>query len=320
MNANDSVRSCPACSGGQTREYLVANDPDGLFSYPFTLVKCKNCDLVFLKNIVNSKFLYTKTYYRNPKMGLQFFFDLAISWFMSNRVALIKRYKSGSGSIVDIGCGDGAFLAKMKQNGWFAMAVDSSPSAQGYLLEKGIVLISSDFLKEKIEGNSLDAVTFWYSFEHLLNALAHQKEAYRVLKEDGILVIAVQNIESLQATISGTRWFHLDLPRHVLHFSPRTLTDTLRLNGFRILKIEHRSVQMNIFGWYQSLLNILGFPQNIVYKLTKREVMSFAKTLPSLLLVLVISPFLFFLSLTLSTLEEILHKGGSVTVIAKKSI
>ena len=320
MNANDSVKSCPVCSGNQMRKYLVANDPDGLFSYPFTLLKCKNCGLVFLKNIINPGVLYTKDYYRNPKLGIQFFFDFALCWFMAKRVAVIKRYKSGLGRILDIGCGDGAFLTKMKGSGWYALAVDSSPAAHEYLLGKGIVLISEDFLNAKIEENSLDAVTFWYSFEHLLNPVAHLKEAYRVLKEDGILAIAVQNIDSLQATISGRRWFHLDLPRHVLHFSPRTLASTLRSNGFKVLKAEHRSVQMNVFGWYQSLLNLLGFPQNIVYKLTKREAMPWGKILPLLLIALTISPFLFFLSVALSRLEELFHKGGAVTIIAKKYV
>jgi len=314
------LRKCPACGSSDPKVYFSAKDPDNLFSTPFTLLHCNLCNLVFIREILKLDNLYTGTYYGDPKSILKPFFNMALHLFILNRIKLIKRYKEGPGKILDIGCGDGAFLSHMNKYGWQVFGIDSSLSASDFMANKNLTLFGKDFLNTNIEAKSMDAVTYWYSFEHLSNPLEYLEKTYTVLKDDGILVISVQNIESFQAIFSGNRWFHLDLPRHILHFSPSTLQRILLNANFRILDIKHSSLQMNIFGWHQSLLNLLGYQPNFFYKLGKRGYIRSKKLLPSFLITLLASPLVFPLSIILAKLEEFYKRGGVITAIAKKRL
>jgi SAM-dependent methyltransferase len=53
------------------------------------------------------------------------------------------------------------------------------------------------------------------------------REAARVLKPDGYVIVLVPNIESWEAKLLGKKWPHLDVPRHLVHFSPKTLTELI---------------------------------------------------------------------------------------------
>ena len=66
----------------------------------------------------------------------------------------------------------------------------------------------------------------------------------------------------------GRQWFHLDIPRHYVHFSMRGLTDALRRRGFRIAAVGHFSLEQNPYGWIQSLLNQV-FEHDLLYSILK---------------------------------------------------
>jgi SAM-dependent methyltransferase len=314
------MERCPICKNSDTDIYLVVRDPDGLFDAPFTLVRCKSCSLVFLRDIVQSDDLYNKRYYKSPKPVVAALFDIALNIFISNRLKLLQRYKSTPGRILDIGCGDGAFLLQMKKLGWEVFGIDSSPSALHYLKEKGITALGESFLDVTIQDKSVNVVTYWYSFEHIVNPVTYLEKTHQILKKDGIVVIAVQNIVSMQAVCTGKKWFHLDPPRHLLHFSPASLTYALNSAQFDIIDIDYRSLQMNIFGWYQSLLNIVDFQPNFFYKLLKRGHLDIKKFFLSLVINLVALPIVLPFAVVLAKLEEAKKRGGIITVIAKKRI
>ncbi len=316
----NSVKKCPACGAKDAKNFLSAPDPDNLFTSSFILLRCRSCDLVFLGETVKSDSLYSRNYYRAPKLIMNPFFDMGLYFFILDRFKLIKRYKAGTGKILDIGCGDGSFLSFMKKRGWQAFGIDSSASTCDYMNAKNLVLIGQDFLESPIDKESMDVVTYWYSFEHLSNPVEYLQKTYRVLKNDGILIVSVPNISSMQAVFSRKHWFHLDLPRHTLHFSPATLREALLKSGFEILAIEHRSLQMNIMGWYQSLLNLSGCQPNFLYNLFKRGCLNSKKMIPSLLITLFASPFILPASLILSRIEEFCGRGGIINAIAKKHI
>jgi hypothetical protein len=59
---------------------------------------------------------------------------------------------------------------------------------------------------------------------------------------------------------------HLDVPRHLCHFSPDTIERALSLTGFRLIRITFRSFEHDPLGWIQSGLDALGFEQGFVLK------------------------------------------------------
>jgi len=315
---NQLRHRCPVCGHNELKRHFSAKDLDNLFDSPFTLQRCRLCNLIFLGDIVKTNGLYNKAYYRKPNAALKPFFDLGLYLFILDRIRFVKKYVQSPGKILDVGCGDGAFLLRMKERGWRACGVDSSPSAAEYLEANNLTILGKDFLHCDIEPKSFDVITYWYSFEHLSDPAEHLKRAYGALCDNGTLIISVQNIESLQAVFSRDRWFHLDLPWHVLHFSPQSLKRALTEANFKVLDINHNSLQMNIFGWHQSLLNRLGCKPNFLYKLFKRGNAGSKKEFFSLLMTLLASPFIFPLSVIFSKAEELCRRGGVITAIAKK--
>ncbi len=85
---------------------------------------------------------------------------------------------------------------------------------------------------------SFDVVTMWQSLEHVHQPLAILREALRVLVPGGTAVIAVPNFAGFSARWFGPHWFGLDLPRHLTHFTPTTLTDMLQAAGFRVKSVR----------------------------------------------------------------------------------
>src|SRR5439155_717056 len=78
----------------------------------------------------------------------------------------------------------------------------------------------------------------WQSLEHVHQPLGILREALRVLVPGGTAVIAVPNFEGYAARWFGPHWFGLDLPRHLTHFTPSTLTDMLRTAGFQVKTVR----------------------------------------------------------------------------------
>jgi hypothetical protein len=63
---------------------------------------------------------------------------------------------------------------------------------------------------------------------------------------------------------------HLEVPRHLCHFSPDAIERALAASGFRMTRIDFRSFEHDPFGWVQSTLDRLGFEQSLLVKLLAR--------------------------------------------------
>ena len=84
------------------------------------------------------------------------------------------------------------------------------------------------------------------------------KEAHRVLKKGGVVIAAVHNSASFEASIFKKYWFHLFLPKHLYHFSPKTLRAVFEKAGFKRVKIRHDPFSFGTIGSFQLYLNKKG--------------------------------------------------------------
>jgi len=146
----------------------------------------------------------------------------------------------GRGKLLDVGCASGDFLAFMKQRGWDSQGVEVSPQMCEYArTHYGLKVFNGHFQEAGFEAGSFDIITFWSVLEHLHDPLATLREAARMLKPGGKVIVLVPNIESWEAKLLGDKWPHLDIPRHLFHFSPRTLTGLLHKADLHVIKICH---------------------------------------------------------------------------------
>ncbi len=165
----------------------------------------------------------------------------------------------------------------------------------------------------------IDIVILWHVLEHLLEPNQVLREIYRILSDNGVLIISVPNIRSYQARIFRSHWFHLDLPRHVYHYSMKSILYLLKDSNFKIIQKHSFSFEHSVFGFIQSTFNKF-FPssKNRYYSLLKEHSKSLSDYLKILIwsiLALFCFPFAL-LELILSTLTG---NGAVITVFAIKS-
>lgn len=121
-----------------------------------------------------------------------------------------------------------------------------------------------------IADGSLDAITMWHALEHVPDPMATLALARRLLRSEGVLYVSVPNLDSLQADVGGTHWCYADIPRHLTHFSPEGLETRMQRAGFATVTPYWWNAEYEIFGWYQTLLNLFTGSHNYFYNRAKK--------------------------------------------------
>jgi 2-polyprenyl-3-methyl-5-hydroxy-6-metoxy-1,4-benzoquinol methylase len=122
----------------------------------------------------------------------------------------------------------------MADQGWQVTGLDAAVGAVRQVREDhGLTALAGTLPHPELRPGSFDVVTMWHSLEHVHRPLAILREVYRLLVPGGKLIVATPNIAGLPFRLFGRAWFGLDLPRHLTHFTPHTLTAMLHTAGFR---------------------------------------------------------------------------------------
>jgi SAM-dependent methyltransferase len=136
----------------------------------------------------------------------------------------------------------------------------------------GIEVLEGDFQKAGFEDNSFDVVTAWHVLEHVAEPHELITEVHRIMRPGGLFACEVPNFDSLQAWLGRDRWFHLDVPRHLLQYTPEAVDLLLGGHGLRVVSRRTFSLQSGPFGMLESMLNRIGLPPNWLYRWVRRSV------------------------------------------------
>jgi SAM-dependent methyltransferase len=141
----------------------------------------------------------------------------------------------GRSRLLDVGCGSGSFLARMRQRGWNVTGLDTSTATVQHLRgELGLSALVGSLPHPELADCSFDVITMRHSLEHVHRPLDVLRAAHRLLAVGGRLVVSASNIDSLPFKWFGRHWRGLDLPRHLTHFTPDTLQLMLARAGFEV--------------------------------------------------------------------------------------
>lgn len=147
-------------------------------------------------------------------------------------------YRSQRGTLLDVGCGNGRFLADMRKLGWDVKGVEPDPLAVEIARQTlGLDVEPTTLEDAALPTGSFDAVTLNHVIEHVEDPILTLRECGRVLRERGRLVIVTPNVRSLASRWYGSSWYHLDPPRHMILFSPETLHASVERAGLRVLRL-----------------------------------------------------------------------------------
>ena len=266
---------------------------------------------------------YPDSYFGAGGQRFAGFGETIIRFERRRRTRAIQRFCPQPGRILDVGCGRGVILRKLKQKGWECYGSEISESLAHQLQMAGIRTYRELNLKNcSFPDSFFDVVSLWHSFEHLPDPCSTLAEIYRILRPNGIAVFAVPNFGSLLSQWTRQDWFALDVPRHLYHYDRQSLPSLIETHRFHIEHVSDLSLEQDVLGTAQSIMNWLGFRQNGLYNLIRKEEARSANLvrLPfgERAMLTVVGGMLLALSLPLCLAASLARSGGTLEIWGRK--
>jgi 2-polyprenyl-3-methyl-5-hydroxy-6-metoxy-1,4-benzoquinol methylase len=139
--------------------------------------------------------------------------------------------------LLDVGCGNGEFVAEAGAAGWRASGIDLDAAAVDAGRGAGF-----DLTVETIEEHAArsprayDAVTLSHVVEHVADPVGFLRCARELLRPGGRVWVATPNLGAMGHDRFGRDWIHLDPPRHLVLFDHGSLERTLASAGFSAVR------------------------------------------------------------------------------------
>lgn len=167
----------------------------------------------------------------------------------------LSRMAPVGGTVLDVGCSSGELLQEMKRYGAFELwGVESYKETARLAEEKGIRVWHGDFEQHSIPSQSADLIILQHALEHLWDPYRALTECFRILRPSGKLAIEIPNFSSWDRSLFGRYWGGGHAPRHLWHFTPRSLESMCRSVGFDSIRV---TACMHTGHWALSLQNFL---------------------------------------------------------------
>jgi SAM-dependent methyltransferase len=270
----ENISICDLCGATKSESILTAEDHYS--SEDFSLSRCLQCGCVYTNPRPTSSELgryYPASYYGAQGRRFRGGLEQVVQFFRRQLADKICRQFPVPGKILEVGSGRGTLLAELAGRGWQATGTEYSTSmAESSLNNLGIRVYPAPNLQDcQFETATFQVVVCYHVLEHLPYPLETLTEIRRIIAPDGLLIVAVPNFGGWVAQWSRAKWFSLDVPRHLFHFSSDTLTSALTKSGFEIRKRGTLSLEQDVFSFAQSCLNKMNFPFNIFYDLIRSQ-------------------------------------------------
>lgn len=236
LRPNEQV-VCPLCS--------ISPKPFAVDYQGFTLCRCEGCRLEFVSPRLSFEELAEKVYSDNyfPKRDANNRPSEETAHYIYRQLGDFERLLGDRRKILDIGCGNGAFLDLAREAGWSIAGADIKLSSDALKLKCPLWegrLQEIDFNNERF-----DLIRLNHVLEHTQDPLQELRICLNLLRPGGILFLSVPNIagisprlKSLQSRLGlkSHRWRHYAAMHHLFFFSPKTLNELVTRAGFEILE------------------------------------------------------------------------------------
>ena len=225
----------------------------------FDLILDENLDMLITfpqpKEGELSKYYKSEAYISHTDASKSLFdkvYQTVKNYTIKQKIKLINSLNSENKTILDIGCGTGDFLKACKKDGWKIIGIEPDEGARNLTIKKTEISIHTN-IEELVENtsNKFDVITMWHVLEHVPNLQEYINSLKNLLKPNGVLIIAVPNYKSYDAVYYGKFWAAYDVPRHLWHFSQKSINLLFKDIGLELVK----TLPMKFDAYYVSLLS-----------------------------------------------------------------
>lgn len=252
------IKICPVCSGNIFTDYIECTDHFES-NEKFLIKECSKCKFKITDKVPDENsigpYYQSENYisHSNTSAGIvNGIYHIAREFMLGQkRKIIVKSLGKKTGLLLDIGAGTGFFAAHMKHHGWEVSGTEKSSEARNFAQKKlNIDLFPAERLFD-LKQNQFDAVSLWHVMEHFYDLNKYISEMKRILKQDGILFIALPNHSSFDAKHYKNYWAAYDVPRHIWHFAPVHVQQIFKNAGFTLTK----KCRMPLDSFYISMMS-----------------------------------------------------------------
>lgn len=249
---------CPICNSKKIKAFLPVKDYF-LTQEDFELWKCETCSFIFTHALEDEenigKYYKSEEYISHSDKKKGFF---AALYQYGRKYMLKKKYKSISkfqkqekGKLLDIGSGTGHFIHFMQEKGWDVEGIEMDKNAREYSIKEFSLKVQDNKALFNTEFEQKDVISLWHVLEHLYEPEKYMQRILEILKDDGLLLIALPNANSWDAKHYGKYWAAYDVPRHQWHFTPKSFRFFIKKFDLELIKIK----KMPLDAMYVSILS-----------------------------------------------------------------
>lgn len=245
-------KMCPLCSSEKISLHFRCTD-HFISKKEFDIYKCSVCGFEFTRDCPAEteigRYYESDDYisHSDTSKGIaNKIYRLARTFMLIRKKGIIKKVTGkNTGFILDIGSGTGHFANTMKTAGWSVKGIEINEKAHEFSTSQfGVEIISPEKIST-LEANSFDCVTLWHVLEHFHDPFKYASDIYRLLKPNGVCVIALPNSSSFDAKYYGPFWAAYDVPRHLWHYDPYTFRIFAKKAGFELERL--RNLPLDVF-------------------------------------------------------------------------
>lgn len=239
--------NCARCGSWDAARVMTTPDYELHVDAPFEVSSCRRCGHVYTSLRPDRATLFTRFY---PGDYLCYGGMRGVAGLIdrkrregqaAERAALVGEFvgRQGCVRLLEVGCATGEFLKACRRRfGWEVEGVEPNRHLSDALSREGYPVVASPLEEAELPAGRYDVVCLFNVLEHLWDCVFSLKRINRLLKPGGLVVVELPDFDSPSRRIFGKHWFLYHLPRHLSHFTKRSLTGLMEECGFERLRMR----------------------------------------------------------------------------------